>query len=172
MNKIEELQKSYMLFNYKVGKIDSCINWAIDRLEHNEEDGDENIVLLAGEIDQNEARYLTKKILDKYQPSSTDDEFLCGKYIVELYRKYYEKEIDIHKLDFTILKLYSGLNYPDWLVMLSRNCEYATDIEAFYKPFQDEFEYIVSLWKDSKSITEFYNKYDRNVSNSHDLKNS
>lgn len=54
--------------------------------------------------------------------------------------------------------------------MLSRSCEYATDVQGFEKPFKDEFEYIVDLWKVCNSTTEFYGLYNRNISNSHDVK--
>jgi hypothetical protein len=169
MKKIKNLYKAFVLYTYKLEKIETCINWAVERLENDEEEGDNNIILLAGETDPTEASNLTKRILEKYLPTATNNEVMCGKYIIELYRKYHEGEIDIHELDSIILKLYNGLNYPDWLVMLSRNCEYATDIDAFQKPFEDEFKYIVGLWEETDSIKEFYDKYDRAVSNSHNL---
>lgn len=40
--------------------------------------------------------------------------------------------------------------------MLSRNCEYATDVESFEIPFHEEFNYIFELWKSCMSLAEFY----------------
>ena len=54
--------------------------------------------------------------------------------------------------------------------MLSRNCEYATDIPAFKEPFEREFEYVASLWASTASKAEFEAQYSREISNQHDAK--
>jgi len=98
-----------------------------------------------------------------------NEEYWAGKFVVELHKKFYGKEIDIFELETILLKLYNKLGYPNWLVMLSRNCEYATDVTDFEQPFRDEFEYIVGLWGSCNSVTEFNTLYDRNISNMHDI---
>jgi len=64
--------------------------------------------------------------------------------------------------------IYPKLGYPDWLVMLSRNCEYALDIPAFEEPFEKEFEYVANLWAVAQSLPAFNASYSRGKSNLHD----
>jgi len=52
--------------------------------------------------------------------------------------------------------------------MLARNCEYATDMDFYEKPFEDEFLYISDLWSKAGTLNEFLDSYDRNISNSHE----
>lgn len=94
---------------------------------------------------------------------------MAGKYIVELHEAYSWGQETIKSLDWKFDRLRYALGYPDWLVMLSRNCEYATDIPAFEGPFKMEFAYIAKLWAEVSSRTEFEAKYSRAVSNQHDL---
>jgi hypothetical protein len=172
MKYIEELHKLFMLYNFYLQEIDSLINWAMDRLTNDEEENDNNVVLLAISNDEPEARELTQKILNRYMvQAELSEEYLCGKYIVELHQWYKDGKIEIIELYKIMTKLFSGLGYPDWLVMLSRNCEYATDMTVFEKHFQDEFNNIADLWKKCDSLEEFKQKYDRKTSNSHDVEN-
>ena len=85
-----------------------------------------------------------------------------------LHELFYGSEIDIFELEKRLWKIYYKLDHPYWLVMLSRNCEYATDVQAFEKPFHDEYGYLVGLWKNCDSITEINEMYDSSISNSHD----
>ncbi|MED5595250.1 hypothetical protein [Janthinobacterium sp. P210006] len=59
--------------------------------------------------------------------------------------------------------------YPDWLVMLSRNCEYAAEVADFEQPFEDEFRYVASLWAQADSLAAFERAYSRQTSNTHDI---
>ncbi len=54
--------------------------------------------------------------------------------------------------------------------MLSRNCEYATDVSIFEEPFEQEFAYIAGLWESVASRADFEAKYSRAVSDQHDAK--
>ncbi|MNM93044.1 hypothetical protein D3C81_1054050 [compost metagenome] len=54
--------------------------------------------------------------------------------------------------------------------MLSRNCEYATDVADFQQPFEDEFRYIASLWAQAESLAAFDREYSRKTSNGHDIR--
>ena len=149
-----------------------CSEWAVNYLVKNEEQNDEEIILLASSDSDGEMKSLTENILQRYIPAiNRNEEYWAGKYIVELHRLYFSKKIDIFVLEKNINNLYYKLGYPDWLVMLARNCEYATDVPAFQKPFEEEFDYIKELWRSSESIDMFNKSYDRQVSNSHDFKN-
>jgi len=148
-----------------------CSKWAVNCLVENEENNDDEIILLAGSESDGEMKSLTEIILQRYLPSiNRNDEYWAGKYIVELHRLYINKRIDIFDIENIINNLYYKLGYPDWLVMLARNCEYATDVPAFQKPFEEEFSYIKGLWSSSESIDMFNKSYERQVSNSHDFK--
>jgi hypothetical protein len=66
--------------------------------------------------------------------------------------------------------LYPALDYPDWLTMLSRNCEYAIDVPDFERPFEDEFRYIASLWAQAEGLAAFEGEYRRQISNGHAIR--
>lgn len=123
----------------------ACIDWAIERLQNNEEIDDADIILLAGSIHEDEVKQLVPKILERYLGHSLSEEYLCGKYIVELHQRYIADEISIIELELILWKLFNNLSMPNWLVMLCRNCEYATDVKSYKKPFEEEFDYIAKL---------------------------
>jgi len=75
---------------------------------------------------------------------------------------------DEASLEPKLWRLFYDLERPPWLKMLARNCEYATDMPPFQRPFEQEFEYIAGLWAKAQSREEFFSLYDRNVSASHD----
>lgn len=169
MNKIDDLQKDYARYQLGLAVGSSFIDWAIERLEAEEEDNDLEIVLLASARTEEEALPLTEKILHRYMPEDLNLELVAGKEIVHLHSRYLKGELSISNLDDIINNIYVRLNYPNWLVMLSRNCEYATDIDNFKKPFEAEFKYIARLWASSTSVAEFNDAYSRKVSDMHSL---
>ena len=75
----------------------------------------------------------------------------------------------MQSLDVILTRLYPALAYPDWLVMLSRNCEYATDVPEFVQSFEREFAYPAGLWAGADSVAEFEQRYSRATSNGHDV---
>jgi hypothetical protein len=169
MKAIHELLEAFIPLKYNFTDGQECVKWAGDRLLHDEDENDEDIILLAGSTEQEEIRTLSSEILERYiDKPFLGEEYCAGKFIVHLYESYTSGSVNIQRLDTIIGWLYVHLNYPDWLVMLSRNCEYATDMEEFRKPFEDEFLYIYDIWKNTRSVDEFKGKYDRQVSDSHD----
>ena len=98
-----------------------------------------------------------------------DDQLAAGKYVVTLYDSYLKGKETIESLDGKLAKLYHHLGYPNWLVMLSRNCEYATDVPCFREPFEKEFAYVAGVWASVTSRAEFEAKYSRETSNQHDI---
>ena len=168
MKAIPELQKAYVMSMAGMGTADACIDWAITRLEHDEEDRDQDVVSLAATNDKHEAIKHTETILNRYI-GNTDPELIAGKHIVLLHQMQIEGQISVTQLDDIIGSLYCRLDYPSWLVMLSRNCEYATYIPDFMPAFQAEFDYISGLWSQANSLAEFLQVYDRMTSNSHDI---
>ena len=170
MNDISQLQKYYFFFKLGTESHKKCIDWAIEKLQSGQEVDDLDIVLLAGAISRDEVIALVEKILERYVGSASfDGQFVTGKYIVSLFESYKAGTETISSLDEKLTKLYYSLGYPDWLTMLSRNCEYATDVPDFLKPFEDEFEYVANLWSSSESSIEFKSRYSRDISNRHDI---
>jgi hypothetical protein len=170
MEAIHKLLEAFIPLKYNFTKGQECVKWAEDRLLYDEEEDDTDVILLAGSTAEEEIKELSLKVLERYiDKQFLEEEYRAGKFIVKLYESYKSGSVNIHRLDSIIWSLYPNLNYRDWLVMLSRNVEYATDMEVFRKPFEDEFRYIYELWKDASSVDEFKSKYDRQVSNSHDV---
>jgi hypothetical protein len=169
MNKINDLKKDYARFKLGLAVGSAFIDWAIERLQANEEGNDHEVVLLASATTEDEALPLTETILHRYMADDLELESVAGKEIVNLRLRYLKDELSINDLDEIINSLFVRLNYPDWLVVLSRNCEYATDIDNFRKPFEMEFEYIARLWSASNTIEEFNNSYNRRISDAHTL---
>lgn len=171
MNSIADLQSSWFLARHRLGSHQACIDWAIERLELDQEGNDNDVVLLAGATRHEESMQLATKIIERYAgPRATDEQLLAGKFIVQLHTAYREGSETITSLDKVILKLYVDLGHPDWLTMLSRNCEYATDVPAFREPFEKEFDYLAGLWSSVSDRTDFEAEYDRSVSDQHDVK--
>jgi hypothetical protein len=167
---IENLNKIYFKVRFGFENWSSLSSWAIEQLIQNQDGDDKNIILLASSSYEDEADELTEKILSTYlNPTERNDEYLAGKYVSELYSIFYKNGINISALSEILDKIYCALAYPNWLVMLSRNCEYATDVEAFEKPFHEEFQYISHLWQSCENTHDFLLRYDRSVSNTHDV---
>jgi hypothetical protein len=134
----------------------SCVDWAVERLGLDEEGDDLEIFLLA--------------IVERYLGvDRLDDQLAAGKYIVALRQAYLEGRETLHSIDIKLTQLYPKLGYPEWLGMLSRNCEYATDVPAFEDPFEKEFSYISALWAESDNRAEFAERYDPKTSQGHDI---
>ena len=171
MKNIEDLQHIYMLRQF--GKVDreALVQWAVEWLVMGEDENDSEIILLSSSISSEEIDQLAEIVLRRYlSDEQRSEEYWAGKYIVKLFKMYHKKEISISDLDNILCSVYNGIGNPSWLVMLSRNCEYATDISNFEQPFIEEFEYIASLWSDAINVEDFYKRYDRSISNSHDIK--
>jgi hypothetical protein len=170
MNDISQLHKCYFFFKLGIESHQKCIDWAIEKLQSGQEGDDINVVLLAGAINSDEVITLVEKVLERYVGiASLDDQFVAGKYIVSLFHSYKAGTETIASLDEKFTTLYYYLGYPNWLTMLSRNCEYATDVPDYLKPFEDEFNYIANLWSSSESRMEFESRYSRDISNQHDI---
>jgi hypothetical protein len=171
MEAISQLEHEYFLLKCGVGDYRACIRWAMDRLLHDQEGEDLNIVLLAAATKESEASPLIPRIIETYCGAiALDAELAAGKFIASLRDAYLQGKETIKSIDAKLNRLYCRLNYPNWLVMLSRNCEYATDIPAFQEPFEKEFAYIADLWATVSSRQEFERNYSREISNQHDFK--
>jgi hypothetical protein len=171
MEAIDQLQHNYFLLKVGFGDFHACIDWAIERLQQDQEGDDLEIVLLAAATEQSEATPLVEQIVERYCGSNTiDAQLAAGKYVASLRKAYLQGTETIESIDAKLTKLYNHLGYPNWLVMLSRNCEYATDIPAFEEPFEKEFAYVAGLWESATSRPEFEAKYSRAISNQHDIR--
>lgn len=169
MEAIERLEHHYIML-IMTGTTQPCIEWAIERLELNQEEDDLDVVLLAAATQKDEGVLpLVVKILEKYsQLAILDHQVVAGKYIVTLRQRYLAGFETITSLDPKFWKTFAHLGGPGWLVMLCRNCEYATDIQCFEQPFEQEFEYIAGLWASCSTQAEFNSRYSRAASDQHD----
>lgn len=170
MEQLTELEIAVFQLRMGFGHADRCVDWAVERLRLDEEGDDLNIVLLASARGRDEVLPLAEAIIGRYRGDArVEEEFLAGKYIVELRVAYLAGRESVSSLDAIFTRLYQALGYPDWLVMLSRNCEYATDVADFELPFEDEFRYVASLWAQADSLAAFERAYRRATSNQHDV---
>lgn len=150
MDAIEILEYEHFLLRFGWGGGDACVDWAVTRLGNDDEGDDLEIVLLASARGREEVLLLVEVILERLV-----DEYVAGKYIAALRTAYLKSEETVESLDMKFSSIYPKLGYPDWLVMLSRNCEYALDIPAFEEPFENEFEYVANLWAAARSLPAF-----------------
>jgi hypothetical protein len=170
MECLSELQRVFFLMRMGLGSFKACIHWAMQRLLLDQEGGDVDVVLLAGASKEGEVLERVPRIIERYGgPKITDDHFIAGKYIAALHADYLGKIETIESLDAKLTKLFVRLGYPDWLVMLTRNCEYATDVDVFREPFERELKYVGELWSRAADRSDFEAVYDRAVSNQHDV---
>lgn len=143
-----------------------CIDWAVEELVNGEDDLDVCILAGANINDIEEIKMYIRKIVPDYDDNKNGKmEERAGAIVVEYGQKYFDGEITVWDLDKILDKLYVRIDYSDWLVMLGRNCEYATDIDCFFMPFEKELRYIMGLWQSYPRYEEFKDNYDRNTSN-------
>ncbi len=170
MQDLAELELACFLLGHGGGGAARCVDWAVERLRLDQEGDDLDIVLLASARGHDEVLPLADAILLRYRSAQRlDQQFLAGKYIAELRAAYLAGRESVSSLDAIFTRLYPALGYPDWLVMLSRNCEYATDVPDFEQPFEQEFAYIARLWAGADSVADFEQRYSRATSNGHDV---
>ena len=167
----KELKNLYIKAQFFKTSYERIIEWAMKQIEIGIDDM--NINILAG-LEPNhyfEVREYIEQILDEELNISKEDlEEWAGNYITEQKELFENEEIDIWKFDEKISKIYYKLDYPCWMHMLARNCEYSTDIDVFEKPFKNELDYITGLWAKYPEYTDFIKHYDRTISNQHDYK--
>ncbi len=161
-NQLKELFIQHKLLGEPLSLI---IEWAIDMLEYVD---DEDIINLSGLYahEVNEVYQYIHNILE--DDFNITYEALCeiaGKLIVSKSEEYYSNNLETHEFDLLIDKLRIRLDEPDWLVVLSRNAEYAIDIDNYVIPFHKELDYIVELWKSYPEHSEFISHYNREESN-------
>lgn len=169
MNAIEELRSLHFRMRTGSASWKDCVDWAVERLRNNDEGDDLDIAVLAG-ARKDEVKELVIQIVERYlSESALTNQVAVGKLIVALYDAYKSGSEPAESLDPTFWRLYYDFDHPVWLAMLARNCEYAIDIPAFQKPFEEEFEYIANLWRNAETQIEFEAVYDSRVSKSHDL---
>ena len=170
MEQLTELELECFQLRHGDGRAARCVEWAVERLRLDQEGDDLDIVLLASARGVDEVLPLAEAIIGRYRGDARlEEQFLAGKYIVELRAAYLAGRESVQSLDARLTRLYPALGYPDWLVMLSRNCEYAIDVADFEQPFEREFAYIARLWVEAGSAADFEKLYSRETSNGHDL---
>ncbi|MDN2710419.1 hypothetical protein O0880_13425 [Janthinobacterium sp. SUN118] len=166
MEQLTELEIAAFQLSMGFAQADRCVDWAVQRLGLDQEGDDLEIVLLASARGAGEVLPLAEAIIERYRGAGRlNAQFLAGKYIAELRAAYLAGRESVQSLDAILTRLYPALGYPDWLVMLSRNCEYATDVADFQQPFEREFDYIASLWAEAGDVGTFERLYDREKSN-------
>ena len=164
MKAIKELLEAYIPLKYNFTNGQECVKWAEDRLLQDEEENNGDIVLLSVAAEEGEIKELSLKILERYiDKQFLEEEYCAGRFIVKLYESYKSGSVSIHRLDSIVGWLYVNLNYPNWLKDIAPYCEYATDMEDYRKPFENEFQYLYELWKDASSLDEFKRKYARRI---------
>jgi len=169
MKNIAPLTACYLRYRFGIDNRQSCIDWAIERLQCDEEGDDLDIIMLAAATNVENVWPLVSAILSRNLDSEQmSEDVAAGKYIVKLRSSYCNKSESIATLEPIFWNIYNRLNQPSWLTMLARNCEYATDMDFYEKPFEDEFLYISDLWSKAGTLNEFLDSYDRNISNSHE----
>ena len=170
MEQLTELEIAVFQLDMGFAPAERCVDWAVERLRLDQESDDLEVVLLASARGRDEVLPLADVIIARYRGAQRrDQQFLAGKYIVELHLAYLQRLESVSSLDAIFTRLYPALAYPDWLVMLSRNCEYAMDVSDFEQPFEEEFNYIAALWANADSRADFDRLYSRETSNRHDV---
>lgn len=142
------------------------VDWAVSELLRGVDNID--VCLLASTVSNNndEINLYIKNILGQNSGFSLSEiHEATGRIILDTGEKYYNHQISIIEIEKVIGKLYLSIEENDWLVILARNAEYATDIDYFTTHFENELKYIMSLWRDYPVYSDFIQNYDRNISN-------
>jgi hypothetical protein len=169
MATLPQLARLHLLLKAQLCDYRACVAWALELLQEHESTEDSLVLRLAGATEAQEATDLVARLLDRNSGNpSLDEQFVAGKYVAQLREDYIEGKETIASLDAKFTLLYVCLDYPEWLTILSRNCEYAQDVHDFEEPFEQEFTYVANLWASVQSRASFECRYSRSVSDQHD----
>lgn len=159
--------RNLILLNRLIGGTNKqYIDWAVSELLRDVDDIDVCLLASSNENNSDEINLYIRNILGKNIEFSTEEiQETTGRIIVDSGKKYFNKELSIIQIERIIDTLYTTVDYTDWLVVLSRNAEYATDIDYFLVPFENEVKYIMELWETYPKYHDFINYYDRDISN-------
>lgn len=142
------------------------IDWAVSELLRDVDDIDVCLLASSNENNSDEINLYIRNILgENIEFSMEEIQETTGRIIAANGEKYFNKQLSIIEIEKIIYTLYTSVEYRDWLVVLSRNAEYATDIDYFLVPFENELKYIMELWKAYPKYQNFINNYDRDISN-------
>ena len=167
---IIEIQDLYIRYNLDHHDPLHFVQWAIERLEREEEGDDLDIVLLADLQKGDRARDLIDSIFQRYCGLPANDwELIAGKRLVLLQERYFAGSESIESLSSQIRSLSHGAGLPGWMFTLMDLGTYAHVLEpGFREPFEQELEYIAGLWALANSCDEFEELYDPEVSRRHE----
>ena len=169
MNAVAELRALHFRVRVGLATWQDYVAWATERLANDEEGDDLDVVLLSG-ARKDEAEPLVVQIVERYLgPTALSSHVAAGKFIVYLHDAFLSGSETAISLEPKLWQLFYSFGQPRWLSMLARNCEYATDIPDFQKPFEDEFQYIADIWRNTETEFEFQATYDARLSRLHDL---
>lgn len=169
MQSINELEHSYYLLKSGGGDYHECVHWALERMQSNEEDEDEEIALLATSTERQETLTLTEHVVERYCGyQALDPQLAAGKYLVAMRHDYIRGVETVRTLAGKILGLAEKLHHPTWMAVLARNARYAREHPAFRDFFEREFAYLARLWVLANSRAQFEARYNHAVSVRHD----
>ena len=158
----------FLFFRYWFNLLDApkLAEWAVERLQRDEQGDDLDIVLLASLGKGDSPQRLIESIFQKYSGLPLDDQNLvAGKLIVLLRDRYLAGSESIDSLDHQFRRIFYYSSLPDWLAGLMSICEYANVIAPGYQvPFEREFEYIAGLWSAANSFEDFKGLWNPEVS--------
>jgi hypothetical protein len=107
MEQLTELELGVFQLRMGFGQADRCVDWAVERLRLDQEGDDLEVVLLASARGADEVLTLADVILARYRGvERLDDQFLTGKYIVELRAAYLAGRESVSSLDAIFTRLY------------------------------------------------------------------
>ncbi len=166
MTNINELLALFIEYKTEYTSIDSCIKWAENQLEADENIDDPDIILLAGAKTSMEANDFIKKILEHYMGNYvTKDRFCFGKYLVRIYDRYKNDEYTPERIEEILRNIEIKFDYSFEMGYLYNFSDLIWMNGK--EPFEKEFEYIAELWRSVNSLDEFNQKYDEKISKSH-----
>jgi hypothetical protein len=169
MKAVEELEHSYLLAKTGVGDYHDCIDWAVERIEADEEEGDVEVVQLATSTGRFQALALTEHLVERYCGHEALDPMLAaGKTLVAMRHDYLRGVETVRSLASKLPTMSRQLAFPSWMTVLCRNCKYATVVPEFLHPFEEEFAYLARLWVLAKTRAEFEDAYKASISRRHD----
>lgn len=145
-----------------------CIEWAAERRAAGESSPALSALAEREPGDATAIRKDCEQILGM-DPLADQDTLLewAGRYLVRAGRLFAEGSLGLEHIQGPIAKITEILGKPDWLVILARNCEYASGLPAYRAAFEAELKYLSRLWSHSPGIADFLRAYDQRVSSKH-----
>jgi hypothetical protein len=160
MEAIDELQKIRLQIALGDAPWAAAIEWAIQRLLRDEQDGDLNVVMLAASVSATEAESWTRLVLDEHGSATKDRNEAAAMTLLPDWQTLLRSgQLTLESLDTKLCCLLSMTDNAPWVVDLELQCECVLIGWEEQSEFDDFLDGVAALCRQSGSLAAFREAY-------------